>query len=204
MVPTPLAFGDRAPIGSVIAYAGIIDESQKENTTGTINNIEAYGWVICDGRSLECNKFPQLFQAIGFLYTKTSPNDLSNMPKDQKFQVPDYRGYFLRGDATGTTNDPDMDERKFVDGSTVSSQGSKTGSIQSDAFQSHKHNYSDASATTLAGKGSDSTAIATAKTTPTSTPIDAIDSPTGNKAARFKAETRPKNMYVNYLVKAIS
>ena len=51
------------------------------------------GWIPCDGRSLSRTAYPRLFAAIGTLYGSANGSS---------FNVPDYRGEFLRGwDATG-------------------------------------------------------------------------------------------------------
>lgn len=67
------------PVGAVIAFAG--DE---------LKNSEV--WMPCDGRALEKEKYPQLY------------NVLVGEGKEEKFNLPDYRGFFLRG----ANNDTDL------------------------------------------------------------------------------------------------
>ncbi len=56
-------------------------------------NINVPGFIPCDGRSLSRAAYPRLFSAIGTLYGSVDANS---------FNVPDYRGVFLRGfDAQG-------------------------------------------------------------------------------------------------------
>lgn len=77
----PPGFGD-TPVGAVVAYAGPV----------AATGIEAWGWMLCDGRLLASSQYPELFAVLGHLYG--GANDT--------FQLPDYRGCFLRGrDADG-------------------------------------------------------------------------------------------------------
>ncbi|MDN2709786.1 phage tail protein [Janthinobacterium sp. SUN118] len=81
---TPPGFGD-TPVGAVIAFAGTIADT----------SIEAWGWMVCDGRLLGVSQYPELFATLGYLYG--GANDT--------FRLPDYRGCFLRGRAAGTDTD---------------------------------------------------------------------------------------------------
>jgi Phage Tail Collar Domain len=81
------------PIGSIIAFGGRIDP-QWETTNG---------WMHCDGRILDRMNplFRNLFKAIGF----TWGGDGNTL-----FNIPDLRGYFLRGvDRRDEGRDPDDD-----------------------------------------------------------------------------------------------
>ena len=53
----------------------------------------ASGWLLCDGKSYPYAKYPQLASRIGTQFGGT---------KDNTFNVPDYRGFFLRVYADGT------------------------------------------------------------------------------------------------------
>lgn len=55
------------------------------------------GWIPCDGRTLSRAAYPRLFSAIGTLYGSVDSNS---------FNVPDYRGEFLRGWDNGRGIDP--------------------------------------------------------------------------------------------------
>ena len=59
------------PVGAVIAYAGATD-----------TNLEAQGWMLCDGRTLEAALYPELFAVLGYRYGGSA----------EHFQLPDYRG----------------------------------------------------------------------------------------------------------------
>jgi microcystin-dependent protein len=78
------------------------------------------GFVACDGALLEKSLYPALYQAL------SQGGQCIYGEQGAFFNVPDYRGYFLRGFDQGAGVDPD---------------GSRSlGSIQSDAFRSHSHN----------------------------------------------------------------
>ncbi len=90
----------QAMIGMVRAWPGLKKDIPK-------------GWMVCDGRELEIQKYPKLYKVLGELYGKASKG---------KFRLPDYRGYFLRG-----LGGVDPDKNRMV------------GSVQKDAFRSHTH-----------------------------------------------------------------
>ena len=71
------------PVGSVIAYAA---------------NAEPTGFFICDGRAVSRTTYSQLFSVLGTTY---GAGDGSTT-----FNIPDFRGKFLRGAATDGTTAP--------------------------------------------------------------------------------------------------
>ena len=75
------------PVGAVNAFAGNGDPS---------------GWLICDGRSLMKTDYPNLYAVIG-----SSHGSVDN----DHFNIPDYRGRFLRGRDAGAGRDPDKASR---------------------------------------------------------------------------------------------
>ncbi|WP_299261514.1 phage tail protein [uncultured Aquimarina sp.] len=214
MIQSFINQGGDAPIGSVIAYAGIVstpvssppDNQQPytsiQQTTGITNNIEASGWIVCDGRLLYCRAYPELFQAIGFLYSLSGePTEVTNdLPADQTFRIPDYRGYFLRGAAGNSGNDPDQDQRLLANEENASSDNiNKIGTFQEDAFQTHEHQYSETSETSEIG-GTTGGPVSLATETPAFTSPPA-DTPDADSPVRVSTETRSKNAYVHHLIK---
>ena len=132
------------------------------------------GWLECNGQSISKITYPSLFSAIGYTYGGSG----------NSFNVPDYRGLFLRGwnnGRTGGLSDPDVASR---------TGGTGVGSTQVDMYSSHTHPVPWA----IFG---------------TSTPVFYFEStPTvhygilgGNTAASGGNETRPKNIYVMYCIK---
>ncbi|MBS1665478.1 MAG: tail fiber protein [Bacteroidetes bacterium] len=211
------------PAGSIIAFAGDIGDpvssppGEQDYTTDPIpnnpvtDNIEGWGWMVCDGRQLYCCAYPQLFRVIGFLYSKSgdqyAPGYSGKLPPDATFRIPDYRGYFLRAvngtalNIQGTApNDPDAGSRTLKNGMT----NAGVGSIQQDALQLHWHEYTDPTPTvaTIGEEGSDSTL--TTGSANTSPPTNATDPPEDTpNTVRTSTETRSKNMYVHYLIKYV-
>ena len=92
------------PLGAVISFAG--------------NSEPAQGWILCDGRSLARSSYQPLFDAIG----------TSNGGDGNNFNVPDYRGRFLRGRDGGAGRDPDAGNRTAA--SAGGAAGDKVGSLQ--------------------------------------------------------------------------
>jgi microcystin-dependent protein len=96
------------PPGTIVAFAG------------TANAVPD-GWFLCDGRAVPRFQYQSLFFAIG---TAHGQGDGSTT-----FNLPDYRGYFLRGADLGAGNDPDSAYRTSL-GPVPSSD---VGSVQGDA-----------------------------------------------------------------------
>ena len=178
------------PVGSISAFAGPL------NPPGTISSssgflptpvqIEAWGWMACDGRSLPAQDYPELFAMIGYIYGGSGGN----------FCVPDYRGYFLRGNGAGTQVDPGIDKRTPPNGADDSFDG--VGSVQSCAVEAHAHN--NGSATFSASAGATSLSGFGAGITQTSGgPAPMQGQPNPVQVSVF--ETRPLNVAVNYIIK---
>jgi len=172
------------PPGSITPFAGDVDVSLPD------------GYLVCDGRSVRINDYPELYDAIGTNWGGSGQN----------FRLPDLRGYFLRGVADASTADPDKNSRTGRNGGN---SGNRVGSFQNDEFKSHNHgvddpghthNYRDKSNNSEKSDnandrtvGSDSKSSET-RTSFSSTTGISINNSGGN-------ETRPKNAYVWYIIK---
>jgi microcystin-dependent protein len=97
------AVAKAVPPGTVMAYAGT-----------TVPD----GYLLCDGSSVSRATYSKLFESIGATY---GSGDGSTT-----FNLPDYRGVFLRGHHHGSTKDPDSVTRTI-------------GSEQSYQFENHVH-----------------------------------------------------------------
>jgi microcystin-dependent protein len=147
-------------------------------------NTTPAGWLLCDGSLVSRNTYAALFSAIGVAF---GAGDAVNT-----FALPDMRGRFLRGvNGTATPpNDPDMDSR------TASNTGgnirNNVGSVQDDEFSSHTH-----PPTTTGGfiEGAPPGTF-----TVQSGANFAMIAQTATGVAGGK-ETRPKNVYVNFIIK---
>lgn len=137
------------------------------------------GWLVCDGALVEKAQYQDLYGVIGDAYGRS--------PEPGKFYIPDYQGLFLRGlEPKGGPRDIDGDKRFDPHDQTVI--GRKVGSVQLDALQSHSHKY-------WLFPGTDG-GIASGQN------WKQIESLTHDfdKDARVSSETRPVNIYVNYLI----
>ncbi len=134
--------------------------------------LERQGWYLCDGRAIASLDSLSTSEKTALIALLTSGGN-----PNPNF-LPDMRGYFLRGADNGTGNDPDNGSR--------GGSGAKLGSIQSNSVQSHSHSIA---ADAAAGAG---TRVATS----------AGNSTTVTSNASGGNETRPKNIYVNWIIKA--
>ncbi|MBC6476963.1 MAG: tail fiber protein [Hormoscilla sp. GM7CHS1pb] len=166
------ASAGEVPIGTITAYGGLVDGSAK-------GQLERQGWLVCDGSEYSRIDYRDLYVILGGSF-----GDGDNV---KTFNVPDLRGRFVRGVDDGAGRDPDSASR------TASAPGGNTGdrvgSYQEDAFKSHIHDFE---VTGGAGNGGYNTVG---------------NGPSGNiQNAKMKpsggSETRPKNIYVNWIIKA--
>ncbi len=163
------------PPGVIVAYGG--------------ENIPL-GWELCQGQRVrkDDSKYKDLFEAIGTAWGGTGT---------PFFHLPDLRGIFLRGVSGDSDRDAEKKDRLPArpDDADINNQGNKgnaVGSYQMDALQSHNHGYNAKKAEAEGGKG-----------------FWGFDfdnnSSTGRQPFRIDStggvETRPKNAYVNYMIK---
>lgn len=70
------------PVGTVTFFAGGI--AQSAGSDPGVTQIEAFGWMVCDGRLLNADQYPELFAALGYAYggedTQFNIPKLSNVP----------------------------------------------------------------------------------------------------------------------------
>jgi microcystin-dependent protein len=117
----------RLPLGSVIMYAGSNDPEDRTKD-GDV-------WMICDGRPLERKDYPEFYKTFKDVLGTTDP-------QSRWFNLPDFRGIFLRGADAGTGRDPDMKSRTpmFKGGKG----GAEIGSMQTSQLGPHKHGLAGA------------------------------------------------------------
>jgi microcystin-dependent protein len=153
------------PAGVVMAFAGTAVPS---------------GYLLCDGRAVSRTTYPDLFAAIG---TGFGSGDGSTT-----FDLPDFRGRFLRGVDGAANRDPETSARTAA--KAGGNAGNLVGSIQADQFAAHTHNgyFYD-----VAGAGG--TMFATGQQ------ARSLGNPYGLMGSAGGTETRPINIYVNYIIK---
>ena len=105
----------QAPPGTIVAFGGV--------------NVPA-GWRLCDGSEVSrIGPFAPLFAAVGIAY---GPGDGVTT-----FDLPDFRGMFLRGHDGGAGKDPDRATRTAVKPGAAT--GDNVGSVQGFDIENHKH-----------------------------------------------------------------
>lgn len=181
------------PTGAVIAYAG-----------GTAPS----GFLHCDGSAVSRTTYADLFAAIG---TAHGTGDGTTT-----FNLPDYRGRFLRGWSDGQTRDPDRASRTAM--ATGGATGDNIGSVQTDATARPNTNFTTGTesaghthATTLdiggnLTNGNIGTRVSTgiafgqnSTMSPSSGGVSANHTHTVTGGG--DNETRPENAYVMYCIK---
>ncbi len=147
-----------------------------------VGTIAPSGFLLCNGAEVSRITYANLFGVMGISHGQGDGTTT--------FNLPDYRGLFLRGVDSGALNDPDVSLRTAS--KPGGNAGDTIGSIQGDAVIDHKHgNYP------YAGGGGGSLL-----------PGDSKDeaSPSNNYKTSgvigsSSTETRPKNVSVNYIIK---
>jgi microcystin-dependent protein len=162
-------------VGTIVPYGG---ESEPED-----------GWLLCDGRPLAREEYEDLYGVIGVNF---------GAPDATHFNLPDLRGRFVRGvDNCPEKRDPDGESREAS--APGGAAGRKVGSKQQDALQGHQH------ATNAINNAYSHDAIAGAnRNTSNRQPAVILGVTTDPKytAAKVSTETRPKNVYVNWIIYA--
>ena len=179
----------------IIPYAGSVD---------TIPD----GWLLCDGAELNRVTYQALFDVLG----------ISHGGGDGvlTFNIPDFRGRFLRGVDHGAGRDPNRTVRTAPKPNNVTgfgNSGDKVGSVQADATARPNSNF------TTSASGNHRHPIQTRQddynvsggTTPSyggdngtfrvSNYTDYAGSHSHSISGGGDAETRPTNVNVNWLIK---
>jgi microcystin-dependent protein len=143
------------------------------------------GWLLCDGSEISRSTYSNLFLAIGTAWGAGNGSST--------FNAPELRGYFLRGYSGTSTNDPDRNARTslLAGGQT----GNAVGSYQQDEFRNHQHMTSGYHPPSPWGTEPNSGGSMASYTGAAAHPSGALTKPVGG------AETRPRNAYVNYIIK---
>ncbi|MGW0995744.1 phage tail protein [Streptomyces sp. NPDC002520] len=177
-------------VGTILSYGGLIDAGA----------LEAEGWLYCDGRGLSPTDYPDLFAVIGTLHGGNGT---------QTFNLPDYRGYLLRGVDDYTKRDPDADSR------TAANPGGAAGDNVG-STQSHATALPSTTPFTLGGAGSHSHSVSGVPTdsssaaetgsyrsiwNDSSASTDTAGAHTHAVATGGDVETRPVNAYVNFIIR---
>ncbi|MFO0795420.1 MAG: tail fiber protein [Candidatus Brocadiaceae bacterium] len=191
ILSTPYALNG-VPAGTINAFAGPVE------------NIPP-GWLLCNGTALKSQSYPSLFAAIGTAWG----NGLNDADPDTNFNLPSLSGLFLRGVAYGSNQDPDRNDRAQI--AVGGNTGDQVGSFQEGATKNPNTPF----VTDSTGEHSHSLSGWMYKTEGVSSGyIGIIRNYAGNDiqttaggahshkiATGGDAETRPKNAYVNWIIK---
>lgn len=167
----PLGSSDIYPTGAVISKASASVPSD---------------YLYCNGQAVSRTTYAKLFNVIGTTY---GSGDGSTT-----FNLPDYRGYFLRGQDDGANRDPDASTRTDRGDGT---SGDAVGSIQQDEIEGHAHDSgTNGNYTSMYGLYAGATSGVRGKHQGVSTWNAGVATSTvgGN-------ETRPVNINVRYYIK---
>lgn len=134
-VKNDLAAVAEVPVGTVVPFAG---------PPGNVPD----GWFLCDGSPRSSGDFPALFAAIGQAHGDGSDGTVTD-----DFNLPDYRGRFLRGVDTSEGRDPEAVGRSpmNVNGNSGDAVGSiqasatalPTNGFTTDVTDPHNHSFTD-------------------------------------------------------------
>lgn len=172
-----------------VSASGVVSYGGGVNPSGAIimwGGVAApSGWLLCDGTSYLRTSQAGIFAAIGTAYGAADGTH---------FNVPDFRGIFPRGVDSGAGNDPDTLTRTAAN--PGGNSGDNVGSYQIDSIPSHSHSIS-----LYTGGGNVPGQAAEAGSVLTSS-----ESTTGVQnlggVTVISSESRPKNLYVNFIIKA--
>ncbi len=137
------------------------------------------GWLACNGAAISRTTYAALFAVIGETHGEGD--------NSTTFNVPDYRGRFLRGVDGGAANDPDRASRTAM--ATGGVTGDNVGSVQADQMINHTHTIpytTSGIANTGRSYSADGAQVSTYTT---------------SNPSVGGSETRPKNANVLYIIK---
>ncbi len=164
------------PIGTILAYGGLVDGNAK-------GQLQSQGWLVCDGEEYSEDEYPELDNTIGVYYGTPS--------RPGMFKVPDLRGRFVRGVDAGAGRDPDVESRSGGHETT------KLGSVQEDALKDHFHKLYTVEAPEGELRWALNHGEKQGRTDGRHSRRTA-----GVRGASTSEETHPKNIYVNWIIKA--
>jgi microcystin-dependent protein len=113
-------------IGTVVAFAAPQDTGQDSAVSQWL---ERQGWMLCDGRPLKETEYQMLFDLIGRSHGAGYENNGSGRHADgMQFNLPDYRGRFLRGVSRDSGRDEEASDRPRMN--NEGNEGNLVGSVQ--------------------------------------------------------------------------
>jgi len=186
-------------IGRAVSATRInLNFREDDKPTGTIISTALTsapkGYLECDGSAVSRTTHARLFGELGVIY--------GNGDGSTTFNLPDYRGRFLRGFDNTAGADPDASSRTDRgDGTT----GDAVGTKQLDALQGHFHFWRASNGTHSNGSPYypvvSSTSWKTGYSAISTAAVNELSSDGTNGQPRASSETRPTNINVMYCIK---
>jgi hypothetical protein len=173
------------PVGSVVAFAGEVLD------TGNVVEVRP-GWLLCNGAALRDSAFPELFKAIQACHG----NGMDSPTPPASFNLPDYRGYFLRGVSGNSGRDPNNSDAHRPQNHPGGNVGNRVGSVQADQVGSHSHAIFGRHLEAEGGHGFDGAGFDS-----NSSHGSPFEHDYSTKASDG-TETRPRNAYVFWIIRA--
>ena len=169
------------PAGVIVPFGGQVEQIP-------------YGWMLCDGSEVSRTDYANLYNAVGVCW---GTGDGSTT-----FNLPDLRGMFLRGVSGDSNNDPDAAERVVLN-DNGGNTGNNVGSYQGDAIRNITGSTQNSAEFHLNGNTSTG-ALSTESSgnrnngTGTGGSLITFDA---SRVVPVGGDNRPKNVYVNYIIK---
>lgn len=152
---------EAAPVGSIVMWPV---------------SIAPTGWLLCDGSAVSRSTYADLFALLD--------DDYGAGDGSTTFNLPDFRGQFVRGTDNGAGVDPDAASRTDRGDATT---GDNVGTLQADELASHTH--------TEEGTGSTSPGFSS------SVGGNQLVAQATNTGTTGGNETRPVNIGMNFIIK---
>ncbi len=114
VISTTVGGSSGLPTGTILPYAGGVVPS---------------GYLLCNGSEVDRTTYASLYSVLGDAWGEGDGSTT--------FNLPDFRGRFLRGVDHGAGNDPDAGSRSSIN--SGGNSGDMVGSYQEDTFESHRH-----------------------------------------------------------------
>lgn len=173
------------PAGVIVPFGGQVEDIP-------------YGWMLCDGSEVSRTEYVNLYNAIGVCWGTGNGSTT--------FNLPDLRGMFLRGVSGDSDNDPDAADRVVLN-DNGGNTGNNVGSYQGDAIRNItgsmapvRGGQSTPSVNTVSGAFRSTNSNTTGgKNTETRASSDITFD--ASRVVPVGSDNRPKNVYVNYIIK---
>jgi len=183
-----------SPYAEVAYNATLYPAGMISPFAGPVENIP-YGWMLCDGSEISRSEYANLYNAIGVCWGTGNGSTT--------FNLPDLRGMFLRGVSGDSGNDEDA-EGRIVLNDNGGNTGNQVGSYQGDAIRNIEGSFKtiDRGDVGVSGAFYDSSNDWSAYIG--SGHADNWGAVTGIDASLVVpvgSDNRPKNVYVNYIIK---